>query len=159
MCMRFGILGPIEVVARGVSVSVAQPRHRALLAYLLLQANRVVTPSEVMEALWGGAEPQSARTQLHVAISVLRRALRAQGLDEVVVTRPGGYLLVLAGDDLDATVFDRQITAAELRSSAAIGATRPSCCVRGWRCGAARRWRRSRHRTPMPPGTACTRNS
>ncbi|WP_371778256.1 AfsR/SARP family transcriptional regulator [Streptosporangium subroseum] len=112
--MRFGVLGPVEVVADNGPVSIAQPRHRAFLAYLLLNANRVVTPDQVIEAMWGGAEPTSARSQIHVAVSVLRRALREQGLNGVIVTTPGGYRLTLAGDELDADIFDRHVEAARV---------------------------------------------
>ncbi|MFI6708830.1 BTAD domain-containing putative transcriptional regulator [Nonomuraea sp. NPDC050478] len=109
--MLFGILGPVEIITDSGPVSAAQPRHRAFLAYLLLHANRVVTPDQVIEAIWGGAEPASARTQVHVAISGLRKALRERGLDDVVVTCPGGYRLELAYGALDADVFAGRVKA------------------------------------------------
>jgi DNA-binding SARP family transcriptional activator len=49
-----------------------------------------------------------------VAVSVLRRALREQGLNGVIVTTPGGYRLTLAGDELDADIFDRHVEAARV---------------------------------------------
>ncbi|GGO69592.1 AfsR/SARP family transcriptional regulator [Nonomuraea cavernae] len=110
--MRFFILGPVEVATADGPASVARPRHRALLAYLLLQANQVISPDQLIEAIWGGAEPSSARSQIHVALSELRRALRKLGLDEVIATRPGGYLLALADDELDAGRFGRHVEAA-----------------------------------------------
>ncbi|MEV0594418.1 AfsR/SARP family transcriptional regulator [Nonomuraea cavernae] len=92
--------------------SVARPRHRALLAYLLLHANQVIAPGQLIEAIWGGAEPSSARSQIHVALSELRRAMRKLGLDDVIATRPGGYLLALANGELDADVFGHHVEAA-----------------------------------------------
>ncbi|MFG2062529.1 BTAD domain-containing putative transcriptional regulator [Micromonospora sp. NPDC048871] len=108
--MRFGVFGSVEVFGPDGPVWVGQPRHRALLGYLLLRANQVVTPPQLVEALWGGAEPTSALSQLHVAISTLRRALRDLGMTDVIRTRPGGYLIVLADDDLDAAIFDRHVS-------------------------------------------------
>ena len=40
--LEFRILGPLEVWRVGQLVSVAAPRQRAVLALLLLQANRMV---------------------------------------------------------------------------------------------------------------------
>ncbi|SDJ00045.1 AfsR/SARP family transcriptional regulator [Nonomuraea jiangxiensis] len=110
--MRFGILGPVEVMGPGGPTAIGRPRHRALLAYLLLHADKVVARDRLIEAIWGGAEPGSARAQIHVAVSELRRALRQQGLEKVIVTQPGGYQFVLADGDLDLDVFNRQVKAA-----------------------------------------------
>ncbi|WP_247673123.1 BTAD domain-containing putative transcriptional regulator [Micromonospora sp. C51] len=107
--MRFGVFGSVEVFGPDGPVSVGQPRHRALLGWLLLHPNQVATPERLIEALWGGAEPSSAMSQLHVAVSTLRRALRELGMVDVIRTRPGGYLVSLSEDDLDATVFDRYV--------------------------------------------------
>ncbi len=110
--MRFTVFGSVEVLGPDGPVAVGQPRHRALLAYLLLHANQVVTPRQLIEALWGGAEPSSALSQLHVAVSTLRRALRDLGMTDLIRTRPGGYRMVLADGDLDAAVFERQVAEA-----------------------------------------------
>jgi len=115
--MRFAVLGPVEVVTDSGRQSIAQPRHRAFLAFLLLHANRLVTLEQVMEALWGGAEPASARSQIHVTVSRLRQALGRCGLKNVVETRPGGYWLSLAEDQLDAEAFGRHLLAARSRAA------------------------------------------
>jgi DNA-binding SARP family transcriptional activator/tetratricopeptide (TPR) repeat protein len=117
--VRFSVLGPVEVVTDAGPVQVGRPRHRGLLAYLLLQGNRVVGQHQVIEALWGGAEPASAPAQVHVAMSALRRALREHGLPDVISTEPGGYLLRLGPDDLDADLVTHDIAAA--RAAAGIG--------------------------------------
>jgi DNA-binding SARP family transcriptional activator/Tfp pilus assembly protein PilF len=112
LVVRFAVLGPVEIVTDGVRTSIARPRHRALLAYLLLNANRVVSPDQMVEALWGGAEPATARSQIHVAVSALRRALRDYGLHDVIDTQPGGYRIALSGDEFDAELFTGQVAAA-----------------------------------------------
>ena len=40
--MEFGLLGPLEVRAAGGQLPLGPPKQRALLALLLLNANRVV---------------------------------------------------------------------------------------------------------------------
>jgi DNA-binding SARP family transcriptional activator len=110
--LLFGILGPVEVATDSEMVSIGQPRHRAVLAYLLLHPNRVITLDQVADALWGGAEPVTSRSQVHVAVSALRRELRCHNMDGVIVTRPSGYMLTLGDADLDATVFARRMALA-----------------------------------------------
>jgi DNA-binding SARP family transcriptional activator/Tfp pilus assembly protein PilF len=103
--LRFRILGPVEVGNGAAWVSIAAPRHRAMLAYLLLHANRVVTIDALIDALWPEPPPPTARAQVHVAMSKLRRELRALGMADVIHTEPSGYRLHLDPGDLDAEVF------------------------------------------------------
>src|ERR671914_95262 len=58
--MEFRILGPLEVVEDGRTVDVGAAKQRALLAVLLLNANRVVSRDELIEALWGERAPRGA---------------------------------------------------------------------------------------------------
>ncbi|WP_433245801.1 winged helix-turn-helix domain-containing protein [Streptosporangium sp. CA-135522] len=39
----------------------AAPRHRAILAYLLLHARTVLSAEQLIDALWGLTPPDSAR--------------------------------------------------------------------------------------------------
>ena len=52
--LEFRILGPLEVWADGLPMPIGGPRQRALLAILLLSANRVVSRDRLVDA---GAEP------------------------------------------------------------------------------------------------------
>ena len=72
-------------------------RQRALLGYLLLRANEVVAQDRLVDALWGESPPASAVTALHGYVSRLRRVLGAGRLE----TRPPGYVLRVAPDELD----------------------------------------------------------
>lgn len=52
--MRFAILGPIELSVEGSPVPLGGLKQRALLAFLLLHANQVVSRDRLIDALWGG---------------------------------------------------------------------------------------------------------
>ena len=62
--MRFGILGPIELSVGGRPVPVGGLKQRALLAFLLLHANEVLSRDRLIDALWGESPPPSARESL-----------------------------------------------------------------------------------------------
>ena len=105
----FGILGPLEVSRCGRAVPLGGPRQRAVLALLLLEANRVVSLDRLAEDLWGGDPPEGWVTTLQIYVSHLRQALepgRARGAaGEVLVTRNRGYLLRVDSERLDAARF------------------------------------------------------
>ncbi|HEY6835640.1 MAG TPA: hypothetical protein VI142_04135 [Gaiellaceae bacterium] len=61
--LRFGILGPVEVVADDGPLQLGGPRQRATLALLLLNANHVVSIDGVADALYAGRPPVTAVTQ------------------------------------------------------------------------------------------------
>jgi predicted ATPase/DNA-binding SARP family transcriptional activator len=112
MSVEFRILGPVQVMHAGSELPLGGPRHRKLLAVLLLHADEVVPVGRLVDALWGESPPRSARDMLHVRVSELRAALRAgrpDGSDRAagLLARDGGYLLQLADDGLDARTFER----------------------------------------------------
>jgi YVTN family beta-propeller protein len=105
----FGILGPLEVSRCGSVVPLGGPRQRAVLALLLLEANRVVSLDRLAEDVWGGHPPDGWVTTVQIYVSHLRQALepaRARGAaGDVLVTRNPGYLLRVNREQLDATRF------------------------------------------------------
>ena len=58
--MEYRILGPLEVVHADNPVALAGAKQRALLAMLLLNANRVVSSDQLIDALWSDAPPETA---------------------------------------------------------------------------------------------------
>jgi YVTN family beta-propeller protein len=112
---EFGILGPLEVSRAGRSVPLGGPRQRAVLALLLLEANRVVSMDRLAEDIWAGRPPEGWATTVQTYVFHLRRALepdRARGTAaDVLVTRDRGYLLRVDRDHLDAALFDQGFTA------------------------------------------------
>jgi len=115
--LEFRILGPLDVVdERAGPVDLGGPRQRATLTILLLNANRVVSVDQIADALYAGAGPATALKQVQRQISELRRAL---GSESVIETRSPGYVVRLAPEQLDLTVFER--LAAEASASEAAG--------------------------------------
>ncbi|MEN8235401.1 MAG: BTAD domain-containing putative transcriptional regulator [Actinomycetota bacterium] len=101
----FRILGQLEVLQDGVPVDLGTPRQRALLARLLINRLHVVTADRLIEDLWPGDPPDTARHALHVYISGLRKRL---GPDRVRLERRGiGYRIDVAERELDSSRFER----------------------------------------------------
>jgi DNA-binding SARP family transcriptional activator len=104
--LEFRVLGPLEVVMGGRGLALGGSRERALLARLVLSANRVLTSQTLAEDLWGDALPAGATQALQVYVSRLRKVLREGGLDHVLVTRPPGYVLRVDALAIDAVRFE-----------------------------------------------------
>jgi DNA-binding SARP family transcriptional activator len=117
--VEFRILGPLEVRQAGQLVPVTATKQRALLAIGLAQANRVVSVSRLIDAIWGDAPPASASGLIHTYVSALRRMLQACGGGDVIATRPPGYLVQVRPDQLDLLQFEDFL--AEGRAAAAAG--------------------------------------
>jgi DNA-binding SARP family transcriptional activator len=107
----FRILGSLEVWHAGRQVTVAGSRQRALLASLLLHAGEVVSSDRLIDEVWEEKPPEAGATALRVRISQLRRALGPAG--ELLVTRPPGYAMQLAPEQLDLQRFERLAEAGE----------------------------------------------
>ncbi|WP_196465858.1 AfsR/SARP family transcriptional regulator [Planomonospora sp. ID91781] len=115
--IRFTLLGPVQVLADGDVVGGIAPRHRAVLAYLLLNAGRVISMEKLIDAVWGHDRPDTARSQVHAAITALRRALRGVGADHILGTRPGGYVALPAPGWLDVQDFTELVAAGRFRDA------------------------------------------
>ena len=68
-----------------------------MLAILLLSANHVVATDRLVDELWGERPPKTAVKTVHVYVSRLRKRLGA----DAIVTRPPGYALSAADDQID----------------------------------------------------------
>jgi DNA-binding SARP family transcriptional activator/tetratricopeptide (TPR) repeat protein len=100
---EFGLLGPLLVRRAGRTPEIPLGKQRALLAALLLNANRVVPIGEIAEVLWGDEPPASARMTIQNYIKRLRKAL--DGDDARIATAPLGYLIRVEPGELDVSRF------------------------------------------------------
>ncbi len=103
---EFRLLGPLAVSYRGQPVPVGAPKHRALLAALVVDANRVVPVDTLIERLWGERAPGGARVTLQNHVMRLRRVLASVASADPVLTAPDGYLLAADDDRVDLRGFD-----------------------------------------------------
>ncbi len=106
--VRYAILGRVELRDGGREVAVGGPRQAALLALLLVNANRALSTDHLIDVLWGDQAVGAALKRLQMAIARLRRVLDpggAQG-ESVLRTVAGGYLLEVSPGELDADVFE-----------------------------------------------------
>jgi DNA-binding SARP family transcriptional activator len=116
--VSFAILGPVEAQADGRTIDLGRPRARAVLAYLLTSGNRVVSTERLIDAVWDGAAPPTARAQIHADISALRRGFATSGAAGLIATLPPGYLLRLAEGQLDWDAFRHEVRLARQMAAA-----------------------------------------
>jgi DNA-binding SARP family transcriptional activator/streptogramin lyase len=114
--MEFRILGPLEVVDDGRPVVLQRGKQLALLAYLLLHPNELVSSDRLIDALWGEQPPPTAAKILQNAVSQLRRALG----EDRLVTQPPGYRFRLEPGELDLHRFEQLAQEGRLKRDAQV---------------------------------------
>ncbi|WP_280499093.1 AfsR/SARP family transcriptional regulator [Nocardia cyriacigeorgica] len=112
MTVSFGVLGPVLAWdADGARIDLKGPRHRAVLARLLVARGRVVPVQVIIDDLWGpgGGTKSAVRT----FVAALRRALEpqrpARTAARLLVTEGTGYALRAEQDRVDAWRFERAV--------------------------------------------------
>src|SRR5262249_23331637 len=106
--LQFRILGPLAVRVDGVTVPIGGPKQRALLALLLLSANRVVSRERLIVELFAEQGVNSADHALRNHVSRLRKGLAPASENEPrLVARAPGYLLRVEPGELDLEQFER----------------------------------------------------
>ncbi|MGM1063951.1 BTAD domain-containing putative transcriptional regulator [Saccharothrix sp. Mg75] len=108
--MEVRLLGSVGVWERDREVEAVQPRQRAVLAALAVEAGRPVGVETLLHRVWGEDPPDRARGALYVHINRLRRTL---GPTVALPRRSGGYVLDVAPDDVDALRFRTLLKRAE----------------------------------------------
>ncbi len=109
--MDFRILGPLEVWEADRRLPLGGAKHRALLAILLLEANRVVSTDRLVELLWGDEPPETVNNTLQVCVSQLRKILEPGHVRgspyQLLVSQEPGYLIRANADQIDLRRFER----------------------------------------------------
>lgn len=116
--MRARLLGPLELEHGGESLPLGSRGQRALLARLLLDANRTIAIDRLVDDLWGEDVPSTAVKMIQIHVSRLRKALPAG----VLVTRPRGYALEMDPEAVDLVRFER--LREQGRAALAVGSAR-----------------------------------
>lgn len=103
--IEFRLLGPLDVRLSGVGVPINGARPQTILAMLLLEAGQVVPLSRLIDAIWEDNPPATARTQVQICVSELRRTFDRHGSPQLIVTRPPGYLIQVPPATVDVARF------------------------------------------------------
>ncbi len=117
---RFRLLGPTELHGPRGPVELGTPQQRCVLVVLMLEAGRVVAFDRLIDAVWPGGPPASARKAIQVYVSQLRRALADLPGAELVTRRPG-YRLEVARHDVDVHRFRELVEQARSQDPARAG--------------------------------------
>ncbi|MFD8094759.1 AfsR/SARP family transcriptional regulator [Streptomyces malaysiensis] len=118
MRVGFGVLGPVvawDTDADGRAIALKGPRHRGVLARLIVARRRVVPVSRLVEDLWT-APPPGAVGAVRTFVAALRRALEPdrppRAPARLLVTEGPGYALRADADAVDAWRFEQDVAAA-----------------------------------------------
>src|SRR5262245_7277882 len=106
--MEFRILGPLEVRDEDREVPLRGGKERALLALLLVNANRTLPLDRIVDALWDDDVPETAQKMVQVYVSRLRKVLPA----DILRTRAPGYLVAVEEGELDLHRFEGAVAKA-----------------------------------------------
>ncbi|MEV0471774.1 BTAD domain-containing putative transcriptional regulator [Streptomyces prunicolor] len=117
MEVAFGVLGPVAAWdGTGDTIALKGPRHRAVLARLLVARRRVVPVARLVEDLWAGQDepPADAVGAVRTFVAALRRALEPErpprSPARLLVTEGPGYALRAEPGAVDAWRFERAVT-------------------------------------------------
>jgi DNA-binding SARP family transcriptional activator/tetratricopeptide (TPR) repeat protein len=104
--MEFRILGPLDAYDGGKQVKLGGPRQQIALAMMLLEPGKVIPLNRLIDAMWDGDPPATARAQVQICISNLRRTMAAVGGPDLIDTHSHGYLIRLDDSTLDLREFE-----------------------------------------------------
>jgi DNA-binding SARP family transcriptional activator len=98
--MEFRVLGQVEALSGGHPLHIGGEQQRALLAYLLLHANEVVSADRLLDELWA-VPPRGGVAAVRTQVSRLRKQLGGDAIE----TSGRGYVLHVRQDELDLDRF------------------------------------------------------
>ncbi|MEW1780497.1 BTAD domain-containing putative transcriptional regulator [Streptomyces sp. NPDC086777] len=111
--VAFGVLGPVTAERAGLPLALKGPRHRAVLARLLVARGRVVPVARLVADLWE-EPPPAAVGAIRTFVGDLRRALEPDRPPRtparLLVTDGPGY--ALRAQTVDARLFEQAVEAA-----------------------------------------------
>jgi DNA-binding SARP family transcriptional activator/tetratricopeptide (TPR) repeat protein len=110
--MGLRLLGPLEFWFDGDALDLGGSRQQVVLAMLGLNANRVTPIDRLIDAVWHTAPPATARAQVQICVSGLRKVLHNAHALARIRTRSPGYVLEIPGAELDTVEFTELVETA-----------------------------------------------
>lgn len=110
----FGVLGPVTAEGPGGPIALKGPRHRAVLARLIVARRHVVPVARLVADLWADDPPPAGAVgAVQTFVGALRRALEPDRPPRtparLLVTDGPGYALRAAPDGVDAWRFETAV--------------------------------------------------
>jgi DNA-binding SARP family transcriptional activator len=120
--IEFDVLGILRVRRDGAPVRLETAMLRRILAVLLARAGDAVSMDLLLDSLWLGAPPRTARKTVQIYIHRLRALL---GHADLIRRESGGYRLAVSKIALDAARFEEEIQRArDARAAGDLGSAR-----------------------------------
>ncbi|MEV6772423.1 BTAD domain-containing putative transcriptional regulator [Nocardia sp. NPDC051030] len=114
--LRFKVLGTFDVT-RGDDALEIRPRHREVLARLLIARGRAVPVDVLVGEMWPDTPPAKALGTLQTFVADLRRVLEPERAPRtparILVSSPPGYALRIDNDAVDAWRFEQLVRGAD----------------------------------------------
>ncbi|MES5819385.1 BTAD domain-containing putative transcriptional regulator [Streptomyces sp. RG80] len=112
--LRFGVLGPVEVVHGNVALDLGPRQRRLLLVRLLVEDGRPVSADTLCRDLWPTDRPTGAASSVRAHVSRLRTVLDPvrQGRSTTLVSGPAGYALKVPREARDTALFEDAVSRA-----------------------------------------------
>ncbi|EST38314.1 hypothetical protein N566_08120 [Streptomycetaceae bacterium MP113-05] len=101
----FRVLGPLQIRGTHGPLKVPPGRQELILAALLLETGRVVGTNYLVDLIWQNDPPETARTQVQICVSRLRKLLADADGQVSITTRPPGYVLHTDAANVDSALF------------------------------------------------------
>jgi DNA-binding SARP family transcriptional activator len=116
VAVEVGVLGPVAAWGEDrTPIPLKGPRHRAVLALLVVARGRVVPTATLIDDLWS-SPPDQAPGVIQTFVSALRRALEPERAPRaparLLVTEAGGYALRMPPEAVDAWRFESAVDSA-----------------------------------------------
>jgi DNA-binding SARP family transcriptional activator len=114
--LRFALLGPVQAWHGDRELALGPAKQRAVLAVLLLDPNRPVPVSRIVDAVWADNPPADGTNVVQKYVAGLRRILEpqrpARAPGRTLTLTDAGYLVRLVPGGIDVDVLHARVRAA-----------------------------------------------
>jgi DNA-binding SARP family transcriptional activator len=114
----FTLLGPVTAACGGRELDLGTPQQKAVLAALLLRPGQHVPLHQLVDWLWDVDPPRTAEQMIRTYVYRLRKSLRAGVSADAIASVGTGYLVRVAPEELDMSVFRNQVEKAQQAKAA-----------------------------------------
>jgi DNA-binding SARP family transcriptional activator len=107
--VRFEILGPLRAWRGDRELDLGAAKQRAVLAVLLVNANKPLATNQIVDAVWGDDPPENGANVVQKYVAGLRRSLdpdsSPRSADQLLARSDAGYVLRVVPGSLDLDLF------------------------------------------------------